>query len=1084
MRKACFLALLVLCSSFISAAFGQTISGEVYDKGTNTPVAGANVITDKSKKGSVTDLNGKFTLQLGDDTYFEVSHTGFKTQRIMLVAGTTSYKIELEGSSAASLDQVVVVAYGTQKKVNLTGAVATVDVNKTFGGKPLNDPTKALQGIVPGLTIQYGNGGLTAGASVTIRGIGSINGASRPLILVDNVQTDDLSIINPQDIESISVLKDAASASIYGARAAFGVVLIKTKSGRKNQKATISYTNNFSWNKPTILPDFADPEYELQALNDAAVRAKLTPETFGMNLLTLKKGVINWKQNYAGKNGLEMVKGEDWDIGSDGRTYFYKVWDPKKEMLKDYTFSQLHNINISGGSEKINYYLSAGYSNDGGIMKMNPDQVKKYNITAGINASVTDWLDVSAKTMYRNFEYDYPYEYQNYWYYFWRWGSYFPYGTYQGKYFRTNSAYMAAASKSQLSDNYQRIDLGATIKLSKKLNIRADYTIGRDNGIRRESSGPVIAWDYWTAGQLNLSDISSGSNNVTYYTGRLKVNTLNTFATYTDKFGDHNLKVIGGINAEDNENINYYLTRKGMLDPTQPDFNNASGDFTGGATSSGVPVGWSQNGHGKKAFAGYFGRINYDYKEKYLLELNGRYDGSSLFPPQDRWAFFPSVSAGYRISQEEFMEFASPYVNDLKLRASYGELGNQDVSLSGVSIYQQIMTGTQVNWLTSSGTYAQSITQPKSVAKSLKWERVNTLDFGVDARILDNHIGITVDWFERNTKGMIQSASVPSTYGVSGPQINAGNFRSRGYEINIDANYTIGKDIALYGTIGFSDYKTVFTKWDNPSMSIVSSSNYVGKTYGEIWGFETERYFTQDDFSGKDASDNWIFKGETPAQSKLQSGNFSYGPGDIKYKDLNGDKAINGGKMTLADHGDLKVIGNTQPRYLYNARIGGSWKGIDVDIFIQGVGKRSWWGIGNTILPMYQSLDILYANQLDYWTPDNPNAKYPTPYPNNQTGTIGGLLNGSNNFYPQSKYLLNLAYCRLKNVSIGYTLPADLLSKYKVQKLRFYISGQNLAEISNVGAPIDPEITDGGLNFTGRTYPFSRQFSFGLQITY
>jgi TonB-linked SusC/RagA family outer membrane protein len=1072
MRKTYFLVSFVLCSGLINAAYAQTISGEVYDKATHDPIPGSNVITGKSKKAAITDIKGKFTITLDGDDFFEVSHSGYKAQRITVASGTADYQVELEASS--SLDQVVVVAYGTQKKVNLTGAVATVDVNKTFSGKPLNDPTKALQGIVPGLTIQYGNGGLTAGASVTIRGIGSINGAARPLILVDNVQTDDLSIINPQDIESISVLKDAASASIYGARAAFGVVLIKTKSGRKNQKATISYSNNFSWNKPTTMPDFADPEYELQALNDAAVRAKLTPETFGMNLLKLRDGVVNWKKNYAGKNGLEMVKGEDWNIESDGRTYFYKVWDPKKEMLNKYTFSQLHNINIAGGSEKIAYYLSAGYSYDGGIMKMNPDAVKKYNITAGINASVTDWLDVNVKTLYRNYEYDYPYEYQNYWYYFWRWGSYFPYGTYQGKYFRTNSAYMAAASKSEVTSNYQRIDLGATIKLSKKLNITTNYTIGRDNLLRNEASGPVIAWDYWTAGSLTLSDIAGSQNALTYTTGRLKVNTLNSFATYQDKFGDdHHLKVIAGINAEDNENVNYYTTRKGLLDPSQADFNTVTGDFSGGPSAANVPLGWSQNGHGKKAFAGYFGRINYDYKEKYLLELNGRYDGSSLFPPKDRWAFFPSVSAGYRISQEKFMEFSEPYISDLKLRASYGELGNQDVSLTGTSIYQRIMTGTQVNWLTGSGTYAQSITQPSAIAESLQWERVNTLDFGADFRVLHNHIGVSFDWYERNTKGMIQNVTLPSTFGTSGPKINAGNFRTRGYEINIDANYTIGKDIALYANVGFTDYKTVFTKWDNPNMSVSNALNYVGKTYGEIWGFETDGFFQSADDVAK-----------SPSQKVLQTGNFQFGPGDIRYKDLNGDNKIDGGSVTLNDHGDLKVIGNTQPRYLYNARIGGSWKGFDLDIFVQGVGKRSWWGIGNTILPMYQSLDILYANQMDFWTPDHTNAKYPSPYPNNQTGNIGGLANGSNNFYPQSKYLLNLAYCRLKNVSLGYSLPNNLLNRYKIQKLRIYLSGQNLAEISNVGAPIDPEITDGGLNYTGRTYPFQRQFSFGIQITY
>ncbi|OQP39926.1 hypothetical protein A4H97_17050 [Niastella yeongjuensis] len=1076
MRKAYFLALFVLCSSFFGAAYSQSISGEVYDKTTHNPIPGVNVLTGKSKKGAITDLNGKFTLTLdAGDEFLEVSHSGYKIQRVNVIPGTTNYQVELEAASA--LGEVVVVAYGTQKKANLTGAVATVDVNKTFGGKPLNDPTRALQGIVPGLTIQYGNGGLTTGATVSLRGVGSINGNGRPLILVDNVQTDDLSIINPQDIESISVLKDAASASIYGARAAFGVVMIKTKSGRKNQKASITYTNNLAWNKPTILPDFADPVVELQGLWDAGKRSGTSyPELFGMNLLTLRDGIINWKNNYAGKNGLEMVKGEDWNVEADGRTYFYKVWDPKKEMLEKYTQSQLHNLSITGGSEKISYYLSAGYSKDGGIMKMNPESVKKYNVTASVNAAVTDWLDVSVKTLYRNYEYDFPFQYQDYWYYFWRWGAYFPYGTYQGKYFRTNSAYLAAASQGKASSNYQRLDLGATIKLSKKLNIRTDYTIGRDNILRNEAGGPVVGWDFWTAGALVQKDLSTDAQNIlNYYNGRVKVNTLNTFATYIDKFGDHNLKLIGGFNAEDNENINYVAGKNGLLDPLQAEFNTTYGAASAGGVPTAVPLGWSNLGHGKKAFAGYFGRINYDYKEKYLLELNGRYDGSSLFPSQDRWAFFPSVSAGYRISQEDFMDFSKAYVSDLKIRGSYGELGNQDVSANGQSVYQRIMKGVPANWVNTAGITAYTVQQPISVPDALTWERVSTLDLGLDARILDNHIGISFDWFERNTKGMIQNTTLPATFGADGPKINAGNFRTRGYEINIDANYTIGKDIAIYGNIGFSDYKTVFTKWDNPAMSIVNTSNYKGKTYGEIWGFETDRYFVSADDVTK-----------SPVQQYLNTNTkFILGAGDIKYKDLDGNDSITTGAMTLGNHGDLKVIGNTQPRYIYNARIGGSWKNFDVDIFIQGVGKRSWWGVGNTVLPMYQGLDILYANQLDYWTPDNPNARYPALFPGNG-GSLAGLSSGTNNFIPQTKYLMNLAYCRLKNVSIGYTMPTSLLTKYKVQKVRFYVSGQNLAEISNVGAPLDPEITDASLTsgYTGRVYPFNRQYSFGIQITY
>lgn len=322
---------------------------------------------------------------------------------------------------------------------------------------------------------------------------------------------------------------------------------------------------------------------------------------------------------------------------------------------------------------------------------------------------------------------------------------------------------------------------------------------------------------------------------------------------------------------------------------------------------------------------------------------------------------------------------------------------------------------------------------------------------------------------------MIQASSVPAVFGVGGPFINAGNFRTRGYEVAVDANYQIGTDVKLFANLALSDYKTVFTKWENPNRSISNAAgiHYAGKTFGEIWGFETDGFFSSADDVTKSAS-----------QKALQTGNFIYGAGDIKYKDLNGDNSIDGGKVTVGDHGDLKVIGNTQPRYLYSARLGGNWKNVDVDVFIQGVGKRNWWGIGNTVLPLYERLDIIYANQMDFWTPDNTGARYPRPYANNTGGNVAGLSSGSNNFYPQTKYLLNLAYCRLKNVTVGYALPAGLLTRYKIQKLRVYLSGQNLAELSNVGAPIDPEITDGGLNYTGRTFPFMRSYSFGLQLTF
>ncbi len=1081
------LLLMFILSAIASSAMAQsskTYSGKITNGQTDSVMAGVSVTIKGTTQGTTTDNAGNFKINARPGQVLVFDYIGFTSQEYVLGKDATiNFNLRPESQN---LGDVVVVGYGQQKKANLTGAVATVDVAKTFDSKPLNDPAKALQGIVPGLTIQYGNGGLTTGASINIRGVGSINGTSRPLILVDNVQTDDLSVINPTDIESISVLKDASSASIYGARAAFGVVLIKTKTGRKNQKSTITYTNNFSWNKPTILPDFANPVDELQALNDAGVRSGTSsPETFGMNMLKLRDGIINWEKNYAGKNtGREMVLGQDWDTAG-GRTYFYRVWDPKKEMLNKYTNSQLHTISFQGGSDKISYYVSGGYSNDGGIIKMNPDNVKKYNITAGINASVTDWLDIRVKTLYRNYDYEYPFQYQTYWYYFWRWGAYFPYGTYQGHYFRVNSAYLDAAQKANLSDNYNRIDLGATVKIMKGLNFNADYTIGRDNSIRHEVGGPVMAWDFWTAGKLSLNNIATTSQDaVTYTSGRLLVNTFNAYLTYQKTVAsNHNFKLTAGVNAEKDENINFYAARKGLLDPTQGELGLTYSDQTSGPSGANVPTGWSPNGHGKLAYAGYFGRLNYDYKGKFLLELNGRYDGSSSLSPSDRWAFFSSGSAGYRISEEKFMQSLKPVLSDLKLRGSYGSVGNQDL---GGQYFLPTMSASAVNWMNGNN-LAQTIGQPSAVAQTLKWEKVTTLDFGMDARLFDNHIGVTFDWYQRDTKGMLQSTSVPSSFGTGGPKINAGNFRTTGYEISIDANYAIGKDLLLYGTVSLTDYKTKFTKWSNPNLSISNAAgvNYVGKTYGEIWGFETDRYFTKDDFTyGTDGTTITGYKDGIATQKNLQSGNFVYGPGDVKYKDLNNDGKIDGGKGTLGDHGDLKIIGNTEPRYIYNARIGGSWKNFDLDVFIQGVGKRSWWGVGQTILPLYQSIDILYANQMDFWTASNPDARYPRPFPGNGSGTVGGISAGGNNFYPQSKYLLNLAYCRLKNITVGYTLPKKLLSKYNVQRLRFYLSGENLAEISHVGAPIDPEITTGETSGIGRTWPFMRAYSFGLQLTF
>ncbi|MGN6803036.1 MAG: SusC/RagA family TonB-linked outer membrane protein [Ginsengibacter sp.] len=1055
-------ALLLLIGSFFclsSFAQSKTITGKVLTSEENTPLAGVTVNVKGTNHSTITDASGNFSIDAQKGATLVFSYVGYETQEEKVGTGN-SISVLLNRNSNSKLQDIVVVGYGTQKKANLTGAVTTVDVKKTFESKPLTDPTKALQGVVPGLTITYGNGGLTSSPNITLRGIGSVNGSKAPLILVDNVPTPDLSVIDPNDIESISVLKDAASASIYGARAAFGVVLIKTKTGHFNRKPKITYSDNFSWNTPTVLPDFADPVKSLTGVVAGAARAgNNSPELFGIDLKKEIAGIKNWEENYANnRTGNEMVPGEDFVLGdASNQTYFYRVWDVKDIMLNKWSPQQTHNLQITGGSDNVNYYISSGYSDQTGIMKLNPDKVKKYNVTAALDVKATDWLKVSAKMLYRNFEYDYPYSYEPYFYYMWRWGAWFPYGTYQGKYFRQPPAYLTGANTNTTTDNYSRVDLGATITPIKHVTVQANYTINRDNALGHIKGGPISAWNFWAGGTLPYQVITSSSTNrAEYTTNRTLINSFNGTIKYENIFNNaHHVTLMTGMNAEDDEYQGFYGEQLGLLDPSKPELNLAIGQQYAGSN------------HSNAAYAGFFGRANYDYKGKYLLELNGRYDGSSTYSPFDRWAFFSSASAGYRISDEKFMDFIKPVVSDLKFRGSIGAIGNLDI---GGQFFIPSMNSYNANWIVD-GVTVPTFTNPMAIAQSLKWEKIKTTDFGVDASFLHNHITATFDWYQRNTTGMVNTNIVPATFGAAAPHTNQGNLRDRGFELSLSGNANITKNWNFYATVSLDNSNTIVTKWKNDSKYI--GQYYDGAEYGAIWGFETAGYF-------KDAED----VAKSPSQTALEKGNFTYGPGDVKFKDLNGDGKIDAGKSTATDHGDLTIIGNTQPKYLYSARIGSSWKNFDIDVFFQGVGKRAMWGLGDMVIPMYSGAQILYANQVDYWTPDNPNAKYPNPYAGNSSGTVSGISAGGNNFYPQSKYLLNLAYCRLKNITIGYTLPANLMNKLHVNRLRIYVSGENLATISNVGAPLDPEITDGEYGYTGRTYPFEKNYSFGAQLTF
>lgn len=1091
-----FLAAVAICSLFLSSGNAwatpthasnipttteqqQTITatGVVLDSA-GEPVIGASVVEKGTTNGIVTDINGRFSLEVHAGAILKISFVGYTPQE---VKAARTMKVTLKEDTEL-LDEVVVVGYGTQKRANLTGAVTTVDVSKTLEARPQSDISKALQGVVPGLTIVNSSGELNAKPSISIRGTGTLSNdaKSAPLIVVDGVAMEDISYLNPNDIENISVLKDAASTSIYGTRAAFGVVLITTKSAKKVDRITVNYTNNFSWDTPSILPNFPDVATQARALRSANERAGLDPELFGMymNDEFIAKAEA-WKQRHGGKAGYrEMVPGDDFDLDpTTGKGLYYADWDVVGIMFRNWKPAQNHNLTVQGTSGKTSYYLSLGYNKEEGVMTFNPNKLKKYNATLNVTSDITDWLQIGGRFSYNDKVYTEPatrrYTYQ----YMWRWGSFFgPYGTYQGHDMRNDIAYRKQAGDDTTNDAYTRIGGFAKAKIIKGLTLNADFTYNIRNANQKQVNLPVYALNSWGGDVRTPSYLSAPSASYLYEESiRDRSYALNVFANYELNFlRDHNLNVMIGANAEEGEYSSHWSQRKGLLDGNLPEFSLATGDQTVGGS------------HSEWGTAGWFGRINYDWKGIWLLELNGRYDGSSKFPASDRWAFFPSGSVGYRFSEEAYFAPLKKYVSNAKLRASLGEIGNQAVGDNMfISVLQNYANASKgIYWLDSSGNKVTMYNLPSLVSSTLKWERIQTLDLGLDLGLFNNELNISFDWYQRTTKDMLApTKEMPQVLGATAPKVNAGTLRTRGWELSVDWRHTF-KEVNVYANASIGDFQTEITKWDNDAKLL--DEKYEGKVWGDIWGFETDRLFTHDDFN-----DDGSYKKGVADQTGLEQGDFVFGPGDIKFKDLNGNGVIDGGKGTADDHGDLKVIGNTTPRYQYSFRLGGSWKGFDLDAFFQGIGKRSVWSTGAFVVPMSRGADAIYENQTDYYTDENKNydAYYPKLYPGNSSqGRISSIEAGNHNFYPQSRYLVNMAYLRFKNLTIGYTFPKEWTRKAYIDKLRLYFSANNICELINKSdAPVDPEInsqeTTSPTNGTwGRIDPMYRTVSFGVQI--
>ena len=1080
-----FALLMILFSGGSLFAQNVTVRGQVTDKATGEPIPFATVfVKGVTTSGAYTDDSGNYTINVPPNAIIVYSYVGY-TSVEQAVGNRSVINIALETDNVM-LEEVVMVGFGSQRRAHLTGAVETVDT-KTLETRPIVDLTQGLQGVSPGLSILYTSGQLNGEPTIRVRGAGSIvdgNVSGSPLVLVDGIPTP-LSMVNPDDIENISILKDAASAAIYGARAAFGVVLISTKRGSDNENLRFSYTGSMGWSGSTKMIEHMDPITELNAIIGAAADRGEQSESWGAYHPQVLTGVQNWLNNYKSQrdpNDMNMVYGEDWEmIGTT--PYFYRVWDVKKLMFSTNAPSMSHALNVSGKvGANTTIMGSIGFNSKEGLMKVNPENMSRYNFMFNVSTRFSKWLTGDVRVMASRQLYTEPYNYMGgngmsgdgnngYFGHIYRYGAYAPYGTYKGVGFSFAPYLLEQANDNERKRDYMRLALNLKAQITKDLTLTAEYSVGQQYTTNKLNGGNLYVWKYQggrvdpNGEPVKMYGDDDSATGVKSIKSSEETYVFNAYARYTKVLNtDHNFAAQLGINSEWQDSESTYSERRGLLNPEMPEFPLAVGSQ------------WvdTRPYHNQYSIFGIFGRINYDYKGRYLLELIGRYDGSSRFPTNSQWGFFPSASVGWRVTEESFMQNIKNVVNNAKLRFSVGSVGNERIRANA---FDPMMTNRSAYWLGDGLTsQSSSYNLPYLVTPDLTWEKVVTYDIGLDLSLF-KMFNIVADIYQRNTIGMLASAeALPGVFGTDPPLANVGDLRTRGYELSLGFNKAISKDFTLTASVGLSNSETIVTKY--PSAGIINT-NYSGKIIGEIWGLESDRLLQASDFSGG------VINSSLPNQTALQRATFIFRPGDMLYKDQNGDGIIDGGAGTIDDHGDLIRIGNNQPKYEYNFRLGGEYKGFDLNVFFQGVGKRDLWASSDVFLPFYRGYyDLLYSHMTDYWTPTNTDAYYTRLWRNDtaMTNALTGV-NGHGNNVQQTKYLLNLAYLRLKNLTVGYTLPRSFTSKIDISRVRVYFSGENLFTVQDKLLPIDPELTQSE-HMLGRSFPLQRTISVGIQVNF
>jgi len=1060
----------------------QSVAGRV--SGESGPIAGVTVQVVGSSASAQTDAEGRFRIEAPIGGTVRFSAVGYRTKEVEATSATMDVSLEAD---TRTVDEVVVVGYGTQKRSNVTGAVTTVDAGKTFETRPITDVGRALQGGVSGLSVSTPSGDLGGDPVIRLRGVsGSLQtqGGAAPLILVDGVEVPSMSMVSPADIETMSVVKDA-SAAIYGSRAAWGVILIKTKSGKRNTRTSVGYANNFSLQKRTTTPVIAGGAEGARAGLLALQRHDPSETGFTTLGVTYDEYAIQkmeeWERLYGGQDlGLEMVAGRDYEVVG-GKLYFHRPWDAESMFMRDRTPQQNHSLNIAGGSEKVSYNAGFGLLSQTGVLRDNPDKYNRYNFNLGLDADLNDWLAGYAKVLYSTSDVSKPYSFNGQYepmFYMYRWPRNFPYGTIDGRQMHNAIADVQQANMNVRGQRMARFTFGGKATVMPGLTVDADYTYSQFMDRFDENGGSVTAWDFWNTTTFEYRTYTGANHNRSRKERTLTDQHVgNLYATYDAGFGGHALKFMAGANAELFQSDNIWGQRTGMLDQRYPQLGLATGD----ATASSGASHWST--------LGFFGRANYAFRDKYLFEVLARYDGSSRFNRENVWGFFPAASAGYVLSREGFMDWSKRYLDFLKVRASWGSVGNQTVP-SG--LYLSTLEQAESGWLVG-GVNQNTVSAPSVVSQSLTWETVTTQEVGLDATFLQNRFDLTFNLFRRTVSDLITGGVLlPSSFGAPSPLRNFGEMQTNGWELEVAYSHRFAGGLTMRLAGQLSDFTEKITKFDGVGQINANgtSSDYAGKAIGEIWGYETDRLFQTADFDNNGGV--YTLKPDIPSQAYHEDLTFRYGPGDVKFKDLNGDGVIGIGDGTVENPGDRRVIGNSTPRYQYGFRADFGFRGFDLGFFLQGLGKRDLWAGGDFVTPGWRYAEAWYAHQMDYWTEDNPNAFYYRPTRQDQSNT-------SRNYIPQTRYLMDMSYLRLKNLTLGYTLPKSVTDRAKISKLRLFFSGENLLEIDNLdNIPVDPETdypeagngpdiwgnANTDLNTFGRTYPYRRTYSLGLQLTF